>query len=131
MIHLHMNPDLRMSQAILRAASGVTDSRLWIYAWACVTYAAVRFTEAYGLWNSRVWAEWFALLSGALYLPWEVLKVIERPSAWHWALLGINLVIIGYMVYIRLVACKPPNCLTLPSGTQLRKRTELPGSPVS
>ncbi len=110
-VHLHLNPDRRLSHAILRAAAGVTDARLWTYASVCVTYTIVRFTEAYGLWNRRVWAEYFALLSGALYLPWEILQVIEHPTLLHWALLLINLAIVLYMAYIRVVASAPPNRL--------------------
>ena len=71
-------------------------------------YAAVRFTEGYGLWHSRVWAEWFALLSGAMYLPWELIKVVEHPNLVHWSLLVINLAVIAYMAYIRIRACVPP-----------------------
>src|SRR5277367_4683916 len=70
--HLHINPDRRLSHAFLNAASRMTDSSLWAIAGAAASYAAVRFTEAWGLWNRRVWAEWFALLSGCLYLPWEL-----------------------------------------------------------
>jgi uncharacterized membrane protein (DUF2068 family) len=109
LIHLHINPDSRLPQAFLNAAADVTSARLWLYAAACATYAAVRFTEGYGLWHSRVWAEWFALLSGAMYLPWEMIKVIEHPNPLHWALLLINLAVIGYMAYIRVRAWVPPH----------------------
>ena len=119
-VHLHLNPDRRISQALLRAASSVNDARLWTYAGACVSYTVVRFTEAYGLWNCRVWAEYFALLSGTLYLPWEILQVIEHPTLLHWALLGLNLTIVCYMAYIRLVACVPPNCLPFRKRTTAR-----------
>ena len=104
--HLHINPDRRLAQALLNGASRVTDARLWAIAAAAVTYAAVRFTEAWGLWNRRVWAEWFALLSGALYLPWEVLKVAERPNWEHVGILAANLCILLYMIGIRIRACR-------------------------
>lgn len=100
--HLHVNPDRRLAQALLNAASHLTDARLWTIAGAAVIYAGVRFTEAWGLWNCRVWAEWFALLSGALYLPWELLKVVEKPNWEHMAILVINLLILGYMLEIRV-----------------------------
>jgi uncharacterized membrane protein (DUF2068 family) len=109
-VHLHLNPDRRISQALLHAASHVNDARLWTYASACLIYTIVRFTEAYGLWNRRVWAEYFALLSGSLYLPWEVLQVIEHATFWHWTMLLVNLAIVLYMAYIRIAACVPPNC---------------------
>ncbi|MGA7414586.1 MAG: DUF2127 domain-containing protein [Bryobacteraceae bacterium] len=104
--HLHINPDHRLSQAFLNAASRMTDARLWGIAAAAAAYAAVRFTEAWGLWNRRVWAEWFALLSGCLYLPWELTKVMERTSVLHVGLLLVNLAIVFYMLYIRMAAMR-------------------------
>ncbi len=104
--HLHINPDRRLSHAFLNAASRMTDSGLWGIAGAAAAYAAVRFTEAWGLWNRRVWAEWFALLSGCLYLPWELTKVMERTSFLHVGLLLVNLAIVFYMLYIRMVALR-------------------------
>jgi uncharacterized membrane protein (DUF2068 family) len=100
--HLHVNPDRRLAQALLNAASHLTDARLWTIAAASAIYAGVRFTEAWGLWNRRVWAEWFALLSGALYLPWELLKLVEKPNWEHIVILAVNLGILGYMLEIRV-----------------------------
>jgi uncharacterized membrane protein (DUF2068 family) len=106
LIHLHVNPDRRLARALLSAADRTTDARLWSIAAAAVAYSVVRFTEAWGLWNRRVWAEWFAILSGALYLPWESAKAIERPSAPHVVLLLSNLAIVLYMAYARARACR-------------------------
>ncbi len=107
LVHLHINPDRRLSHALLNAASRLTDARLWGFAGAAVAYTAVRFTEAWGLWHRRVWAEWFALLSGMLYLPWEIVKLAERANALHLLLFLGNLAIILYMLRIRWQACRP------------------------
>jgi uncharacterized membrane protein (DUF2068 family) len=64
----------------------------------------VRFTEAWGLWNRRVWAEWFALLSGALYLPWEIFKLVELPNWWHVGVFLLNIAILLYILNIRIAA---------------------------
>jgi uncharacterized membrane protein (DUF2068 family) len=85
----------------------MTDSRLWALTAAAIAYATVRYVEAYGLWNRRVWAEWFALLSGALYMPWELYRLIERPNWFHVGVLALNLVIVVYMLYVRVAACLP------------------------
>ena len=102
--HLHIHSDRRIGRALIDAFAHVTDGRLWTIAGACLLYAAARFTESYGLWNRRVWAEWFALLSGALYLPWEILQVLERGSRWHWAIFLVNLAIVLYMLWVRIAA---------------------------
>jgi ABC-type amino acid transport substrate-binding protein len=67
-------------------------------------YSAMRFVEAYGLWKRRVWAEWFALISGALYVPFEAYELVRRPTLIHLAVLVINLGIVFYMLYLRLTA---------------------------
>ena len=100
--NLHIDFDRNFAQRFLRSASRLSDSPPWTIGIAASLYAAVRFIEAWGLWNSRVWAEWFALLSGALYLPWEIMKVAERATWEHVALLSANIVIVLYMLYIRV-----------------------------
>jgi uncharacterized membrane protein (DUF2068 family) len=100
--HLHVDPDRRLAQMFLNAASQVNDARLWTIAIAVLVYASVRFTEAWGLWNRRIWAEWFAMLSGFLYLPWEILKIVERADWERIGVLVINIVIILYMAEIRI-----------------------------
>jgi Predicted membrane protein (DUF2127) len=49
---------LRLSGVLLRAAENVTDSRLWALASVALAYSAMRFIEAYGLWNQREWGQW-------------------------------------------------------------------------
>ncbi len=105
LFHLHMDHDRRLSHMLIDAANKLSDARLWTIAAAALSYSSVRFVEAWGLWNRRVWAEWFALLSGAMYLPWEVLKLVERVDWERIGVLAINLVIIVYMLWIRVRAC--------------------------
>ncbi len=101
---LHLNPDHHVPHAFVQAAHHMTDARLWAIAGGAVAYATVRFIEAYGLWHALVWAEWFALLSGLLYLPWEIYNIIVRPSPLHFGVLAINVAIVLYMIYIRVRA---------------------------
>ncbi|HUS04717.1 MAG TPA: DUF2127 domain-containing protein [Bryobacteraceae bacterium] len=103
---LHINPEHRLAHAFLRAAAKTTDARLWGIAAGAVAYATVRFTEAWGLWKRRVWAEWFALLSGALYLPWEIVKVAEKPNWLHLGIFTTNMIVLLYMLYIRVAATR-------------------------
>jgi uncharacterized membrane protein (DUF2068 family) len=100
--HLHIDFDHRLAQALMHGASKLGDMRVWTVVSIACSYAAVRFVEAWGLWHRRVWAEWFALLSGALYLPLEILKVAEQATWERIAVLAINLVIIFYMMIIRI-----------------------------
>jgi uncharacterized membrane protein (DUF2068 family) len=101
---LHLNAEHRVGRVILHAASTTTDARLWALAAGAVAYSAVRFIEAWGLWNRRVWAEWFALLSCALYIPIEIVKLEEHPNWIHFVVFFGNLGIFFYMLWVRLAA---------------------------
>ncbi len=104
--HLHIDFDRRLGHMVLNAATTISDARWWTIGAAVGTYSSVRFIEAWGLWNRRVWAEWFALLSGAMYLPWEFLKLVERVDWDRVGVLVVNLVIVVYMLIIRIRECR-------------------------
>src|SRR5947208_6666583 len=74
---LHISTDHRLAQTFLDFADGITDARLWAAARIAFAYAALRFTEAYGLWKERKWAEWVAFVSGTLLLPFEVRELFR------------------------------------------------------
>jgi uncharacterized membrane protein (DUF2068 family) len=98
---LHISPEAHYAQVFLNLADQVTDTKLWAVAIGALTYSTLRFFEAYGLWRERAWAEWLALISGAIYLPFEIYELIRRPD---WVRLGIflvNLAVVLYMVYLR------------------------------
>ncbi|MBV9669593.1 MAG: DUF2127 domain-containing protein [Acidobacteriales bacterium] len=118
--HLHIDFDRRLAHTLLNAAATISDARLWTVVAAIGTYATVRFVEAWGLWNRRVWAEWFALLSGALYLPWEFLKLMEKVDWERVSVLIINLLIVFYMLYIRIRESRDINRLD-PAPETLRE----------
>src|SRR6266700_2459405 len=97
---LHVSTDRRSAQLFLDFADSVTDARLWAAARIAFAYSALRFTEAYGLWHARTWAEWVALISGALLLPLEVRELMRGLSVLRFALLVGNLAVVLYMLYV-------------------------------
>ena len=98
---LHLNPANRLVHAFLNAADRVSDNKIVAVACVGLAYAVIRFIEAYGLWNARAWAEWFAIISGSAYLPLEIIGLIRHPNAMHWAVLIVNIIVVLYMVYVR------------------------------
>jgi uncharacterized membrane protein (DUF2068 family) len=102
---LHVNPDRHhYAQVFLNLADNLTDKKLWAIAAGAAAYSIIRLVEAYGLWGERAWAEWFALISGAIYVPFEAYEVMRRATPVHVAVLLINLGIVFYMLYLRLSA---------------------------
>jgi uncharacterized membrane protein (DUF2068 family) len=98
---LHINPDRHFAQAFLDMADRVTERQLWGFALGAFGYSVIRFIEAYGLWRTRVWAEWLAILSGLIYLPFEIHGVLHKSTLLRWSLLLINLLLVAYVAYVR------------------------------
>jgi uncharacterized membrane protein (DUF2068 family) len=101
---LRVNPEGKLSNLFFNAADRATDRTLWVLAIGALVYAAVRFVEAFGLWREREWAQWFALLSGALYLPWELYSLLRHPRPLKWGVVASNAVIVLYMLILRIKA---------------------------
>jgi uncharacterized membrane protein (DUF2068 family) len=99
---LHISPDHHFAQVFLTWADKVTDSKLWAVAGVAAVYAILRFIEAYGLWKARAWAEWIALISGALYLPFEIYKLVQHVTPLHVGVLIVNLAVVLFMGQLRL-----------------------------
>lgn len=101
---LHISPETRYAQVFLNLADQVTDAKLWAVALGALAYSSLRFAEAYGLWRERAWAEWLALISGAIYLPFEIYELARRPDWLRLVILVINLAVVLYMVFLRAQA---------------------------
>jgi uncharacterized membrane protein (DUF2068 family) len=100
--HSHLDPARHYPRIFIEAASHTNDAGLRSLAALAFLYAAVRFIEAYGLWHMRVWAEWFAIIAGSLFLPVEIYEMFRRPSWMRALVLVTNLSIVAYLVYVRL-----------------------------
>ncbi|HLW55485.1 MAG TPA: DUF2127 domain-containing protein [Candidatus Angelobacter sp.] len=102
MLHrlLHINPDRHFFRLLQHSIEGLTHRGLLAIAGLIVIYAAIRFVEATGLWLEKEWAEWFALLTGGLYIPFEVYELFHHPTGVKWMILGINVVIVLYLAWL-------------------------------
>jgi uncharacterized membrane protein (DUF2068 family) len=98
---LHIDPARRLSQAFVDFAGKMMDADLVTVLAIAFVYSSLRFVEAYGLWRQRVWAEWLAIISGAVYLPFEVYNLVRRPSAAHWVILLVNIAVVVYIAWVR------------------------------
>ncbi|WP_023603074.1 DUF2127 domain-containing protein [Aliivibrio logei] len=99
---LHLNPANHLSSVFIDAASGLTEAKIMVFTIGAMVYSMIRFVEAYGLWRSQVWTEWFALVSGAIYIPFELYEIIFRTSIISIGAFIINIIVVGYMAYVIL-----------------------------
>jgi uncharacterized membrane protein (DUF2068 family) len=99
---LHISPDHHFAQVLLRWADTLSNAKEWIVVLVACIYSGLRFAEGYGLWNARAWAEWIALVSGAVYLPFEIYKLAHRVTPLHSAIFLVNVAIVAFMFYLRI-----------------------------
>lgn len=78
--HSHLNPASHYPRIFLQLAAESTPGRLHLLALGALLYATMRFIEAFGLWRDRPWAEWFGTTTATIYLPFELIALIRRPS---------------------------------------------------
>jgi uncharacterized membrane protein (DUF2068 family) len=99
---LRLNPDSRVADLFYRLADRTTGRGIWTAVTVGLAYSTCRFVEGYGLWHERRWAEWFAVISGAIYVPVELIALIAHP---HWirlAVLVVNILVVLYILRILL-----------------------------
>lgn len=99
--HSHLNPAHHYPRIFIEAASRTSPGRLRFLAALAFLYAAVRFVEAYGLWQLKTWAEWFAIISGSLYLPIEIFEIVKHVTIIRIVVLLVNAFIVIYLIYVR------------------------------
>jgi uncharacterized membrane protein (DUF2068 family) len=97
---LRLNPDSRVADWFYELADRTTGRGIWTAVSVGAVYSAGRFVEAYGLWNERPWAEWFAVIAGAAYLPFELFTLIANPQWTKLAVLLGNIVVVLYILRI-------------------------------
>lgn len=95
--HLHLDPAKRYPRIFLHVVTEATPARLRLLALGALTYSAVRFAEAYGLWRERRWAEWMGLVTGIIYVPFEARAFIRHRHLESLTALAINLAIVAYL----------------------------------
>jgi uncharacterized membrane protein (DUF2068 family) len=99
---LHIAPHRHFSERVVGAAEKLNAHAIWIIFAGILVYVTVRWVEAVGLWLEKEWAEWFALLSGCLYLPWELYAISRHATALKWGIFLVNILIVLYMGWLLL-----------------------------
>jgi uncharacterized membrane protein (DUF2068 family) len=95
-----LNPGERYPAAVLRYADVLANTNLRSLVLLATAYVLLRFCEAYGLWYQRTWGQWLGAVSGALYVPFEVGHLIEKPTVAAVVVLVSNLLVVGYLAFL-------------------------------
>lgn len=100
--HIHLNPASHYPHIFLDLAGSMNDAKLWSMALAAAAYFIVRMVEAVGLWLRKAWAEWFAVLTGGLYIPMEIFEVVRSVTWPRVTVLVINLGVVAYLLFVMI-----------------------------
>lgn len=98
------NPGAPMPELVAKSLGRLDHASIRLVTACVLVYAAMRFVEAFGLWNGRRWAEWFAVISGSLFLPLEVYEIIRRPQPALYLVLAVNVLIVAYIAWLLYLA---------------------------
>jgi uncharacterized membrane protein (DUF2068 family) len=102
-LHLHLNPLRFFPHLFLEGVSRINPTRIRAFAIFAFIYTCVRFVEAFGLWRLKSWAEWFAIISGAIYIPFEIFGLLRHATLFKGGIFIFNLLIVLYMIYVRII----------------------------
>jgi uncharacterized membrane protein (DUF2068 family) len=98
---LHFHPTGLYAQKFIEKAGHLNSSNLKLFIFIAAIYATIRFVEAYGLWRLRAWAQWFAIISGGLYIPVEIYEIFQKPTLTRVLILLVNIGVVLYLIYFR------------------------------
>ena len=94
--HLHLNP-AKHEALIFTLVTGGASGRLRWLALGAAVYAAGRLGESIGLWLGKGWAIWLAIATAAIYIPFELVSLVARPTILALVALAINSAIVVYL----------------------------------
>jgi uncharacterized membrane protein (DUF2068 family) len=95
--HLHLDPASHYPSIFLAAAAKASPEYIRLIAVGALAYAAIRIAEAYGLWRDRSWAEWLGVVTGLIYVPFEVMAFAHRPGPEPLLALATNVGIVLFL----------------------------------
>lgn len=78
---------------------GLTPSTLTWVGVGLAGYACLQFTEAIGLWSGRRWGEYFAVVSTSVFLPLEIIELVERVTWLRLVLFAVNVAALVWLVW--------------------------------
>jgi uncharacterized membrane protein (DUF2068 family) len=98
--HVHLNPASHYPRIFLDLMERIHDTQLWGMAVAAAMYSIVRIVEAVGLWLRKSWAEWFAVLTGGMYIPIEIFEVARSVTWPRVTVLIVNVGVVSYLLFV-------------------------------
>jgi uncharacterized membrane protein (DUF2068 family) len=96
---LRLDPANRFVDAALAKASHLRPEQIRKLGVGSFLYAALFLAEGTGLWLEKRWGEWLTVMITSSLVPVEIYEIYRHPGLVKVAVLGINLGIVGYLIY--------------------------------
>ncbi len=95
---LRVDPDNRYIHGTLVRIFRVTPKQLRELSAGTFLYAALFLTEGTGLLLRKHWAEYFTIITTALFIPLEIYELFRHFTVTKLVVTGINVLIVWYLV---------------------------------
>jgi uncharacterized membrane protein (DUF2068 family) len=95
---LHVDPDNHFFHKIVTKVLGVTPAQLKAIGIGTFFYAALLLTEGVGLLLRRYWAEYFTVITTAVFIPLELYEIAKHLSVAKIIVLIVNVAIVWYLI---------------------------------
>ena len=92
-----LDPEGHYPSLLLHYADLLPEADVHMLVMLASAYIALRFIEATGLWLGKAWGEYLGALSGGIYIPFEVMHFIDKPTWMNGFIVALNAVIVGYL----------------------------------
>jgi len=89
----------RAASAVQEKLSSLQPAQLKLVGTVAFLYAVLFAVEGVGLWMSKRWAEYLTIIATSSFVPFEIYELIRHASWQRCATLGINLFVVGYLVW--------------------------------
>ena len=89
----------RAASAVHERLSSLQPSQLRLVGIVAFLYAGLFTVEGVGLWMAKRWAEYLTIIATSSFLPFEIYHLVRHPSWQRGTTLGINLLVVGYLVW--------------------------------
>jgi len=101
---IRLDPENRFIHWLLIKILPVTDQMLETFSIGSFVYGGLAFVQGGGLLFSKPWASYLTVVVVGSFIPWELYSLLDDVTPLKLLSLGINLVIVGYLLRSELRA---------------------------
>jgi uncharacterized membrane protein (DUF2068 family) len=95
---IRLDPENRFIHWLLTTILPVTNEMLEASSVGFFVYGGLALIQGGGLWFSKPWASYLSVIVVGSFIPWQLYGLLHEVSALKLLSLGINIVIVGYLL---------------------------------